>query len=209
MWDGWAAALSKSHEKTARLLETGKAVEAHAEYRERFLVTVKEVYSEAAVVSPQRFSESKNWQAWLRHLYALSVAADKALGAGAQPSETRTEDAAPHDAAVEALEKLRGHFYRLRLETDTRESHDFIYAIHIETLKDKPEAKTLDRLRAALEKAEPGQWANADPKAYRKAWSDWRNKVAPILNDGSVAPGEIESLRAATLVFHHAFGARI
>jgi hypothetical protein len=208
-WDGWAAALSQSHEKTLRLLEAGKKAEAHSEFRERFLATVREVYSEAAVVSPERFSKSKNWNAWLRHLYALSVTAEKALRTGVLSSEKPSENTASRDEAISTLEKLRAHFYELRFETDTQKSNDYLYAFHRETMKEHPEASQLKVLFAALEKAVPSLRMKDNPEMYQKAKDDWAKQIAPIVVDDTVAPSEIEPLRAATCLFYRAYGMQI
>ena len=208
-WDGWAIALSQSHEKTLRLLEAGKKAEAHSEFRERFLVTVRGVYSEAAVVTPERFSKSKNWNAWLRHLYALSVTAEKALRTGVLPSEMPSESTASRDEAISALEKLRAHFYQLRLETETRESNDYLHAFHKETVKEHPAVSELKALFAALEKAVPSLKMKDNPEMYQKAKDDWAKRIDPILADNIVAPSEIGPLRAATRLFYRAYGIQI
>ena len=209
LWDGWAIALSQSHDKTLRLLEAGKEAEAHSEFRERFLVTVKEIYSEAAVVSPERFSKSKNWSAWLRHLYALSVAAEKALRASLHPSNTLPESAAPGDEAISPLEKLRDHFYQLRFDTETRKSNDYLYAFHKETMKEHPAASELKALLAAFEKAAPSLKTKDNPEGYQKAKGDWTKRIDPILADDRVAPSEIEPLRSATRFLYRAYGMQI
>ena len=208
-WDGWAIALSQSHEKTLRLLEAGNKGDAHSEFREHFLVTVREVYSEAAVVSPERFSKSKNWNAWLRHLYALSVSAEKTLRARVLPSEKPSESTASRDEAISTLEKLRAHFCQLRFETDTEKSNDYLYAFHQETMKEHPEASQLKALFAALEKAVPSLKMKDNPEMYQKARDDCAKRIAPIVVDDIVAPSEIEPLRSATRLFYRAYGMQI
>lgn len=208
-WDGWAVALSQSHEKTLRLLEAGKKAEAHSEFRERFLATVREVYSEAAVVSPERFSKSKNWNAWLRHLYALSVSADKALRAGLHPSNLPLEGNAIHDEATSPLEKLRDHFYQLRFDTESRKSNDYLYAFHKEAMNEHPAASELRGLLTALEKAPPSLQMKDNREMYQKAKDDWARQIAAILADDIVAPSEIEPLRAATRLLYRAYGMQI
>lgn len=209
LWDGWATALSQSHEKTWRLLETGKRGEAHSEFRERFLVTVREIYSEAAVVSPERFSKSKSWNAWLRHLYALSVTTEKSLRGNPGASDISPGTTASRNTAMSRLEKLRDHFYRLRLETETRKANDYIYAFHVETMKEDPEASELRALLAALEKAPPSLKMKDDPGMYQKAKDDWAKRINPIIADEIVAPSEIERLRSATRSFYRVYGVQI
>ncbi len=205
----WAIALSRSHEKTLRLLEDEKAAEAHSEFRERFLVTVREIYSEAACASPARFSKSKNWNAWLRHLYALSVKAEKAVRVGALPDARHREGTAARDKAISALKKLRAHFYKLGVESETLKSNDYLHAFHQETMEDKPDARKLEVLHAGLDKAVPSLKAKDSPEAYRKAREDWAERIAPILADDTVSPSEIASLRSATHAFYRAYGMQI
>lgn len=209
LWDGWAISLSQSHEKTLRLLEAGKKAEAQSEFRERFLATVKEIYSEAAVVSPERFSKSKNWSAWLRHLYALSVAAEKALRGNPRASDILPESTASRNGAISRLEKLRDHFHQLRFETETRQSNNYIYAFHVETMKEHPAASELRALLAALEKAAPSLKVKDNREIYEKAKTDWAKRINPILADETVVPSEIESLRSATRSFYLAYGVQI
>jgi hypothetical protein len=209
LWDGWAIALSQSHEKTLRLLEAGKNVEAHSEFRERFQVTVREIYGEAAVVSPERFSKSKNWSAWLRHLYALSVTAEKALRAPARPSDNHEESIALRDKAKSPLEKLRDHFYRLHLETESRKANDYLYAFYKEAMKEHPAVSELKALLVALEKAVSSLKMKDNREMYQKAKDDWTKRIGPILADNIVAPSEIKPLRSATGVFYRAYGMQI
>ena len=209
LWDGWATSLSQSHEKTLRFLEAGKKSDAHSEFRERFLVTVKEIYSEAAVVSPERFSKSKSWNAWLRHLYALSVAAEKALRGNPRASDILPESTASRNGAISRLEKLRDHFHQLRFEAQSRKANDYVYALHMETMKKDPAAPELQELLAALEKAAPSLKVKDNREIYEKAKSDWAERINPILTDDRVAPSEIEALRSATRVFYLAYGVQI
>jgi hypothetical protein len=207
-WDGWAIALSQSHEKTLRLLEAGKKAEAHSEFREHFLATVREVYSEAAAVSPERFAKSKNWNAWLRHLYALSVTAEKALRISVLPSDIPPGTASRNEA-IPTLEKLRDHFYQLRFETETRKSNDYLHAFHKETMNEHLETSELKALLAALENAVPSLKMKDNPEMYQKAKDDWAKRIDPILADNIVAPSEIEPLRSATRLFYRAYGMQI
>ena len=209
LWDGWAIALSKSHEKTLRLTEDGKKAEAHSEFRGRFLVSVKEIYSEAAVVSPERFSESKSWNPWLRHLYALSVTAERSLRAGLRPSDNPHGSTASSNGAISTLEKLRDHFYRLRLETGTRKANDYLHAFDKEAMKERPEASDLKALLAALESAGPSLRIADSREMYQKAKDDWAERVNAILADEKVTPSEIEPLRSATGVFYREYGVQI
>ncbi len=202
-------ALTQSHEKTLRLLETGKKAEAHSEFRERFLATVREIYSEAAVVSPERFSKSKSWNAWLRHLYALSVTAEKSLRAGFRPSNNPQKSTASRNGATSTLEKLRDHFYRLRFEAQSRKANDYVYALHMETMKKDPAAPELQELLAALEKAAPSLKVKDNREIYEKAKSEWAERINPILTDDRVAPSEIEALRSAKRAFYLAYGVQI
>ena len=209
LWGRWAIVLSKSHEKTLCLLEDEKLAEAHSEFREHFLVTVREIYSEAACASPGRFSKSKHWDAWLRHLYALSARTEKMVRVGALPSTRPKEGTDARDEAIFALKKLRAHFYKLRVESETRKSNDYLHAFHQETMKDKPNAIMLKVLRAGLDKAVSSLKAQDSPEAYRKAKDDWATRIAPILADDTVAPLEIAPLRSATHVFYRAYGMQI
>lgn len=208
-WDGWAVALSQSHEKTLRLLDAGKEAEAQSEFRERFLATVREIYSEAAVVSPERFSKSKNWGAWLRHLYALSLSADKALRARLHPSNPPHEGNALHDEATSSLERLRDHFYQLRLDTETRNSSDYLYAFHKEAMKEHPAATQLKALFTALDTAPPSLKMKNHCETYDKAKDDWARRIAAILADDIVAPSEIDPLRSATHLLYRSYGMQI
>lgn len=209
LWGEWAIALSESHDKTLRLLEDEKAAEAHVEFQERFLVTVREIYSEAACASPERFSKSKNWNAWLRHLYALSVTAEKAVRVGALPDANPRKETVVRDEAISSLQKIRAHFYRLGVESETLKSNDYLHAFHQETMQDNPDASTLKVLRAELDKAVSSLKAKDNPEAYRKAKEGWSERIAPILADDAVAPSEIAHLRSATHVFYRAYGLQI
>jgi hypothetical protein len=206
-WDGWVATLSKSHEKGLQLIEAGQRAEAHAEFRDHFLVTVREIYSEAVVVCPERFSKSKDWTPWLRRLYALSVAAERTLRGGATSSGS-PQTVAPLEARL-ALEAIRDHFHRLHVETDTRKSNDYLHAFYQQSLKDRPDVPTLQSLRASLDAAAPSLKAKQDPNAYQAAKAEWLNKIGPILADKMVSASEVDLLRSATRAFHHAYGMQI
>ena len=200
-WGGWATALSESYETTRRLLGENKIAEARSEFRGHFLVTVREVYSEAAVVSPERFSKSTTWNAWVRLLYGLSSATDRVLR-GSDPA-SGTEEAAA------MLGKLREHFYQLRLTTETRKSNDYIHAFQKEAMKENPSASELKSLRDAVIEADPSRKAKADAEAYGKAMDDWARRVDSLLADGNVAASERAPLREATRLFYSGYGMQI
>ena len=125
------------------------------------------------------------------------------------PSSNPHKSSASPNAAISTLEKLRDHFYRLRLETGTRKANDYLYALREQTMKERPEASDLKALLAALESAGPSLRIADSREMYQKAKDDWTKRVGPILADDSVAPSEIEPLRSATGVFYREYGMQI
>jgi len=208
LWDGWANTLSDSYVRTLRLQETGQTSEASAEFQERFLTEIKKVYSEAACTAPKRFVDSKDWSAWLRRVYALSVKANRSLRAAANSPESPEAIAKAHEDAAISLSALRKCFHVLHTDTKTLKSNDLIYRFYEEVMKETPDVGELKTLRDAMDEAELSLAAKADAEAFHKAKAKWVAATDPILAGGSIEPSETESLRTATEVFHRAYGER-
>jgi len=206
LWDGWANTLSGSYVKTVRLLEAGKTVEAAAEFQQGFLTEVRKVYSEAACTAPKRFVGSKDWSAWVRHLYALSVKADRSLRQASDPLEAADARTAASKEAMNDLLALRRHFYVLHADTNTCRVNDYLFRFYEEVMKDVPAASELKAIRAAMEKAELSVKARTDAKAFQLAQTKWAAEVDRILADGAIRPPELAPLRTATEEFHRAYG---
>lgn len=208
LWDGWAKTLSDSHVRTRRLLEGGQASEASVEFQERFLTEIKKVYSEAACTAPKRFVNSKDWSAWLRRVYALSVKTNKSLRAAANPLESPEAITKARKDATNSLLALRKCFHVLHMDTKTLKSNDYIYGFYKEVMKETPEVCELKTLREAMDEGELSVAAKADAEAFQKAKAVWAAKTDPILADGRIQPPELDLVRTATAVFHRAYGER-
>jgi len=209
LWDGWAETLSGSYVRTLQLQESGRTDEASVEFQERFFTEIKKVYSEAACTAPKRFVDSKDWSAWLRRVYALSVKTNKSLRAAANPPEGSSEaiTKAREDAA-NGLRALRSCFHVLHSDTKTLKSNDYIYGFYEEVMKETLEVGELKTLRAAMDKAELSVAAKADVEAYQKAKAEWAAEVDPIFSDERIDRSERDLLRTATEAFHRAYGER-
>ncbi|MBC8868558.1 MAG: hypothetical protein H8E44_04035 [Planctomycetes bacterium] len=208
LWDGWANTLSDSYVRTLRLQETGQTSEASAEFQEGFLTEIKKVYSEAACTAPKRFVDSKDWSAWLRRVYALSVKANKSLRAAANSPESPEAIAEAREGATNSVRALRKCFHVLHTDTNTLKSNDLIYGFYEEVMKETPDVGELKTLRDTMAEAELSLAAKADAEAFDKAKAEWVAATDPILADGRIEPSEIESLRTATEVFHREYGER-
>jgi hypothetical protein len=209
LWDGWAKTLSDSYVRTLRLQEAGETSEASVEFQEEFYTEIKKVYSEAACTAPKRFVDSKDWSAWLRRVYALSVKTNKSLRAAANLSEGSPEAIAKaRKDAASGLRALRSCFHVLHTDTKTLKSNDYIYGFYDEVMKETPEVGALETLREAMDKAEFSVSAIADVDAFQEAKAEWASKTDPILADGRIEPSERCLLRRATEVFHRAYGER-
>jgi len=207
LWDSWAKTLSDSYVRTLRLQESGQASEASVEFQEEFYTEIKKVYSEAACTAPKRFVDSKDWSAWLRRAYALSVKTNQSLRAAAGTSEGPSEAITKaRNDAVNGLRALRSCFHVLHLDTKTLKSNDYIYGFYEEVMKETPEAVELKALREAMDKAELSVVAKAGVEVYEKAKAEWAAKIDPLLADGAIQPSELESLRTLTASFCRAYG---
>ena len=140
-WDDWTARLTESYVQSLDLLDQGKTEEAVYTYRAKFLLTVKQLFSEAVDVYPLRFEKAICWTAWTKKLYQLSHKIENALKAG----ET--------DDARELLLELRRHFYDLHHQCDSVKNNDALFAVmelmNREDVTVKQLAKAIDVLLAA------------------------------------------------------------
>ncbi|MBN1868345.1 hypothetical protein JW916_13750 [Candidatus Sumerlaeota bacterium] len=191
--------LSDATTETLMLLDDGKTAEAFKVFRTRYVMTIKEFYTEAASVYPVRFSKIQQWQdrdwcSWTRRLYLLAGSADRALRAG---------DA---EMGRNLLGDLRAHFDTLHTVTGVMKSNDWIYEFMTETTAEAPSVDTLKNLKGELEKAEPSAQAKAEPEKYREAVAAWTAAVDPVLADGKIEAGEMEGLRSAAKVLYRAYG---
>ena len=186
--------LSESYIKTLSLLEEGESAEASREFNRGFVPTVKKLYSEAATTYPTRFSRVDDWCAWTKQLYIFTRRAENAFRDG------QTEE------ALEKLSSLREHFYALHVESQTQKSNDYIYDYLVKTRAEQPAVDELNSILILVGNAEPSAKASADLEAYEKARSTWSDRVAPLLEDGAIVPGEIEMLRQVTEEFYRDFG---
>jgi hypothetical protein len=206
LWDGWANALSGSYVKVLPLMELGKTREASAEFQQGFLTEIRKVYSEAACTAPKRFVGSKDWSAWVRHLYALSVKTDRSLRQAADSFESADARTAASKEAMNDLLALRRHFYVLHADTNTCRVNDYLFRFYEEVMKDVPAASELKAIRAAMDKADLSIKAKSDPNLFLLAKGKWTAEVHRILADGTIQPEEIATLRAATTQLYRAYG---
>lgn len=209
LWDGWAKTLSDSYVRTLRLQESGRTDEASVEFQERFYTEIKKVYSEAACTAPKRFVDSKDWSAWLRRVYALSVKTNKSLRAVANPPDSPEAIAKARQDATSGLRALRKCFHVLHTDTNALTSNDYIYGFYEEVMKETSDVGKLKTLRDGMDEAELSVAAKADPEAFQKAKAEWLAKTDPILADGRIQSPELEPLRTAAKVFHHAYGEQL
>lgn len=209
--------LSKSYEKTLDLLDNKKPLEARDEFRTGFLLTVKLLYSESALACPGRFDTVEDWGTWTRSLYILSLKTDQALTresgppAGSGKQDLSASDKKPPRTADELLAALREHFYQLHKATGALKSNDAIYAFYSESLKSAPDwsAEKLREIQGSLDNAELSVKAKADEAAYRKAKTDWLDKIAPVLQKGAMDNSANATLTEATAPFYRLFGRQL
>ena len=203
LWDKSVDTLSDGFAATVDLLEAGVPKEALDAYRGKFLVTVKDLYSEASTTQPGRFEKIEDWSAWARGLYVESVKTDKALAA---LPEKGSADAS---ASLAKLDSLRAQFVKLHQETGTQSSCDFIYALRMECKKDQPSAEALKKIQASLDKAPAAKKAAAKAAAYAAAKAEWDKAVTPLLAKGAIPADAVAGLREAAEKFYKAFGVQL
>ena len=203
LWDKSVDTLSEGYGQTVDRLEAGAPKEALDAYRGKFLVTVKDLYSEASTTQPGRFGKIEDWSAWARGLYVESVKTDKALAA---LPEKGSADAG---ASLAKLDSLRAQFAKLHEQTGTQTSCDFIYALRAECKKDQPSADALKKIQASLAKAPVSKKAAAKASEYAVAKAEWDKAVAPLLDKGAIPADSVAALRQAAEKFYKAFGVQL
>ena len=130
LWNCWAKNLSDSYVRTLRLLESGQHVKASDEFQGNFHTEIKKVYSEAASTAPERFVDNKDWSAWLRHVYALSVKANRSLRAASKSDVSPEAVTKAGQEATASLRSLRKCFHVLHTKTNTLRCGDYIFDFH-------------------------------------------------------------------------------
>jgi len=196
MWDAWMVSLSDSYAKVLDELSAGRQKEAAAEFRGHFLQTVKKLYTEASQTYPTRFSKINDWCAWARGLYTLTMQADRALAASSPD-------------APKLIESLRQHFYALHKETDTLSVSDAIYAFRVEAAATSPSIERLKSLRQAVSTARPSVKSRLDNAAFTTAQAKWAKTVDAALQQASLAPADLRTLREATETFYRGYGVQM
>lgn len=205
-----------------RFVEEGKQEEACHEFQEAFLTIVRCTYSEAAVTAPKRFAKSKNWSAWLRHLYAASVKAGQSLRPNPGTPATLASDGSKSDGspdskpmsgngstALRDLDALRAHFCRLHAETDRLNVADRLHALRKAVRQEHLDASRLEALRKELVVARPSIKAKAERATFQAARDEWDEQLRQVLEDGAVTPAERPAIRTATDSFYRAFGVQL
>ncbi len=186
--------LSESYAVSMDLLAQDKPGEAKDQFRRRFVMTVKKLFSEAARTYPARFEKAKCWTDWTRDLYTLTRKAEDAFGKG------------DIDQARILLPELRRHFYNLHREVGLDRTNDGIYAFLVLLDNDRVSAEQLKAALEAVDRAEPATKAKAESDAYAKAKAPWKEQVEPMLAGGAIAKTQIDALRASTLGLYKAYG---
>lgn len=195
--------LSAGYVQAVDRLDAGAGKEALDAYRAEYLVTVKNIYSEAATNQPGKFEKMADWSEWTRGLYVQSVQTDKALGA------TPVKASADWTMARGKLESLRAHFATLHKETDTQTSGDYIFALRQECQKDQPDVAILKKLQGDLDKAQMSKKAKSEAADYKVARAEWDKAVTPLLEKEAIPKESLEPLRAAAEKFYQAFGVQL
>ena len=203
VWSVSVDALSEGYAKTVERLEAGEPNEALGVYRSKFLVTVKNFYSEASATPPAKFARVAAWSDWMRGLYVQSVQTDRALAA--LPAKGSAEAA----AGLTKLDALRGHFAKLHAEAQRQTVSDFVYALREECRKAAPDVAALRKTQEALGKAALSKQAAAKPGEYKAAKAEWDRAAAPVLEKESVPADSLEALREAAEKFYRAFGVHL
>jgi len=155
---------------------------------------VENLHKLAARTYPPRFSKIDNWCVWMDKFLGTTRLAKTAL------TSNKPSDAARHLGAI------RTHFLNLHRETQMLNASDFVFAFHRAAAVERPRTKDLVSYYKALGTAKPSIKMRAQKEKYEAARAQWSTAVAPILQDGQLAPGEIEVLRQTTEVFYQAFG---
>ena len=195
--------LSEGYVRTVDRLEAGEGKEALDAYRTKYLVTVKNIYSEASTSQPAKFDKVADWTEWTRGLYVQSVQADKAIGTTpAKGSDEWTK-------ALGKLDSIRGHFASLHKEAGAQNTADVIFALRQECRKEAPDTAQLKKLQDSLDKAPASKKAGAQAKEYAAARAEWDKAVKPLLEKGAIPKESLESLRAAADKFYKAFGVQL
>jgi hypothetical protein len=189
-WDDWTTQLTESYAQSLELLDEGKTEEAVYTYRSRFLLTVKQLFSEAADVYPLRFENTICWTDWTKKLYQLSHKAEGALKAG------------EIDEARDLLLELRRHFYDLHNQCDLIKNNDALFAVMEMLNREDVTAKQITEAVDVLLAAEPCRKAKAENEAYGQTLNQWLAEVKPILEKDNLSENDRARFRDITQPFY-------
>jgi hypothetical protein len=196
-------ALSEGYAQTTEALKKGDAQAALDAYRTKFVVTYKELYSEAAETYPLRFEKMDTWCIWTKDVYVKTVQLEQALTA------LPAKDSAEAKTALDNLEALRAAFYTLHEKSQTLSTCDYVYALRTECRKDAPDVAALKKIQEDLSKATPARKAKKQSDEYEKARAAWNTVATPVLEKGEVSKESLKSLRKAGETFYEAFGMQL
>lgn len=186
--------ISSSFDKITNFIQKSEIKEASKEYKKIFAPTVKNLYLEAERNNPFEILDNKDWASWAETLNEYS---QRGMTAFRQDKKDRVEA---------NLNKIRDHFYKLRVNTYSQQSNDYIYALYDILNEEMPKAQDITEINELLKKSILSAKADKNRTEYEKVKNNWLKISDEVVKDCDLDEKELKSLREEIQKFYLQYG---
>ena len=192
----WQKDISLSYDKIIKSISNDNYTEASKEFKNKFYPTVKTLYLEAESNNPFIMINSDDWALWTEKLNYYSKTTLKAFKKKEKGK------------IIAYLKKIRDHYYRLRVNTYTMQSNDYIFGLYVAMKDESPNVDDIAALHKMLIVATPSQKAKSYPSKYKHMKDQWASLFNKSFKDCQFDESEINELRDKIRELYIEFGAQ-